>query len=347
MKDKYPVYRKTGVQFIEDKLSNDDRKILTDYLVFVGITASERKLSQYRIYMLQFIDIIEKPLNKITKEDADKFWNLVNHDTDREIFTKNQIRMMVKRFLKWYYKDTEMLENLRSEKHLVNLKKHNKSTLITPEELEELIRGCKNYRDKAIVTLLYESAGRPEEIRSLKWSQLNIMNKTIQLYSSKTKGTRELPIHKSIERLEQWKQDFAFPNLKESDYIFPSFKDRDKPISETFFTKLIKRICERMGLRKITPYDFRRSRLTELYVINKVPDLAHRKFAGHSPDSKMTAVYVKMDESDMQETIRGIYENKKLSPVQKDIVQNLQEQMHKLLREMEKLRKQSTPPISA
>jgi integrase len=317
MKESYPSYRESGVQFIEDKLSKKDKTIFKDYLNFAGMTASPRKLEQYRLYLLQFIDIVEKPMDKITKQDAENFWTIINHDTLRQIHTKNQIRMIVKRFLKWYYKDLTMIENLHTQKYLVNSEKFNKANLIKKEEMEKLIRTSNNYRDKAIITLLYESAGRPEEVRKLKWSDIDFMNKQVKLYSSKTKEAREIPIDKSISRLEEWKQDYFFQDVNDRDYIFPSHVNRSSPLTESFFTQLIKRLCVKAKIRKITPYDFRRTRLTELYIDKKVPDLIHRKFAGHTPDSKMTAIYVKMDESDMQETIKGLFDVKKISPERK------------------------------
>lgn len=326
MKNTYPSYRESGVKHIEDSLKGTDKKIYQDYLNFAGTTASARKLEQYRMYLLQFIDIVEKPLNKITKTDAEEFWKIVNHDTLREIHTKNQIRMVVKRFLKWYYKDLEMIENLHTQKHLVNSKRFNKTSLIKKEEIEKLLRTANNFRDKAIITLLYESAGRPEEVRKLKWADIDFMNKQVKLYSSKTKQARVIPIDISISRLEEWKQDYFFPSVKDIDYIFPSHVNREQPLTESFFTQLIKRLCIKAKIKKITPYDFRRARLTELYIDKKVSDLVHRKFAGHTPDSKMTAIYVKMDESDMQETIKGLYDVK-LSPEEET---SLKQQVEKL-----------------
>jgi len=314
MKKSYPNYKLKGTQLIKDNLSPTNKKILGEYIRFIGGTAGEKKTREYEIYMLQFIDLIQKPLNKLTKKDAEAFWSLVNH-SDRAIPTKNMIRLAVKRFLKWYYKDLEMVENLHMQKHLVDRSKIKKAYMITPEELEAMIRVASSFRDKAIISLLYESAGRPEEIRVLKWKDISFENKTVNLYSHKTKRVREIPIEKSISWLETWKKDYTFPDIKESDYVFPTIKRTY--LSESFFTKLIRKIAEKASIeRRITPYWFRRSRLTELYK-QKIGDINHRKFAGHTEDSKMTTVYVAMDEEDMQEAIRGLY-NVEIPPKKKE-----------------------------
>lgn len=168
-----------------------------------------------------------------------------------------------------------------------------------------------------IFSVHYESAGRPEEIRKLKWKDVSFENKSVNLFSNKTKRAREIPINKSISWLEAWKKDYQFSDIKDLDYIFVS-PDRTKPLSESFFTKLIKRLGVKAGIeRVITPYWFRRSRLTEVYLKENVNDITHRKFAGHTEDSKMTSVYVAMDEKDMQDAIKSLY-NVKLTKQQEN-----------------------------
>lgn len=330
MKKIFPNYRETGLDKVRENLKPVDKRALKEYLDFVKTTAGEEKLKQYEMFMLEFIDIVEKPLNRITKKDAEEFWGIINH-SEKAVPTKNLIRLVVKRFLKWHYKDLNMLENLHMQKHLVDKNKVKKANLITPKELELLLRNAGSFRNKAIISLLYESAGRPEEVRKLKWKDINFENKTVNLYSGKTKQAREVPIDKSISWLEAWKKDYQFPDIKKEDFIFPN-PYRDSPLSGSFFTKLIKRLARKSGIeRTITPYWFRRSRLTELYN-NKVGDIIHRKFAGHTADSKMTSVYVAMDEEDMQNAVKSLY-NVELTPEKKDRVEELE-------KEVERLRKQ-------
>ena len=317
MKNKYPNYRIKGTEQIEEHLSKHNKEIVKNFINFVSSRgAGEKKLQQYKIYFLQFADIIEKPLDKLNREDIEEFGSLVNKSS-KAIQTKNQIKMGVKRFVKWKYKNTDMLEPLKIQKILVDRSKVNKSTLLTPSELQAIFKACNNFRDQAIVTLLEESAGRPEEIRNLTWSKVNFEDKTVTLYSHKTKQSRTLPIENAITRLEVWKKNYFFPDRTDRDYIFTSQGNRKTPLSMSFFTNMIKRLGKKAGIpRVITPYIFRHTRLTELYN-KKVGDLVHRKYAGHTEDSKMTAVYVAMDNKDMLDAVRETYKQVELPPEKK------------------------------
>lgn len=306
MKKQYPDYRKKGMNHIRETLPQPIKKIIEEYLNFVKATAGPEKLKQYEMFMLQFYDVIEKPLNKLTKKDCEEFWGILNH-SERAIPTKNLIRLIVKRFLKWKYQDLRMIENLKMQKHLVDRNKINKANHLKPYEIELLLRNAGNYRNKAIISLLKETAARPEEVRLLKWSKIDFQNKTITLYSNKTCRSRTLPISKSIKWLLAWRDDFQFSEVCDTDFVFVS-PIREQPLSRSFFTNLIKRLGKKAGItRSITPYMFRHTTLQEIYE-KGVGDLIHRQFAGHSTDSKMTSVYVEMDDKKMQNAVRGIYE---------------------------------------
>ena len=98
MKNEYGFYGKSTAR-LEASLGAGDREILERYLTFCSTTAGPGKIKDYKMYMLQFRDVIEKPLDEITKDDAVAFWALVNH-SPHEANTKIMIRRTAKRFLK-------------------------------------------------------------------------------------------------------------------------------------------------------------------------------------------------------------------------------------------------------
>jgi hypothetical protein len=114
MKPSYPRYGSSGSS-LDEKLTPRDRKILEDFLRYCAMTAGESRLWKYRRYLLHFRDVVEKPLDGITKEDAITFWGLLRNAPYAE-HTKIAIRRSVKRFLKWYYRDLDMIEPLVLEK---------------------------------------------------------------------------------------------------------------------------------------------------------------------------------------------------------------------------------------
>lgn len=327
MKKTYPSYKERGTSFIEAKLKGKQKKIFNDYMNFLSVSAGERKMVNYRLYFLQFIDIIQKPLWKLTPQDAIGFWALVNQDDTRSVFTKNNIKITVKRFFKWYYKhDVEMrdtLDGLKQKHPLVNEKRINSQTLVTEKELGDMLRSAESLKEKALLITAYESGCRPHELRFAKWKDINWENKSIYLYATKTSKHREVPIHEAIVHLKRWHQEFCFEDVTEQDFLFPSLENRNKPVTEWTFRHWIKSLGKKAGIeRTIFPYLLRHTRNSELK--RKGVDEQDRKvFAGHSPNSKMQSVYTHMDNKDVIESIISkIYHVEEINPATKEKLQS-------------------------
>ena len=111
-------YKRYGRQTdsLEQNLTENDRDILSRFLAHCSMTAGASRLKRTKLYMLQFRDILEKPFDAVTKDDAIQFWGLVKASSYQE-HTKIDIKRIVKRFLKWYYRDLDMIEPLTIPAH--------------------------------------------------------------------------------------------------------------------------------------------------------------------------------------------------------------------------------------
>ncbi len=305
MKNEYRLYG-TDTAKLEEQLSQSDQSVLRDFLTFCAVTAGPGKVATYKRYMLQFADVVERPLDSITKQDAVQFWALVNH-APYEVATKSMVRRTVKRFLKWFYRDMDMLEPLRNVNRLVNSQRINKAALLKPHEIQLMLHKAEKIRDKALLVLLYETAARPQEVRDLRWSDVNWEESEVHLHSRKKSEGRDLPVREAIKHLKRWQQEWIFPDPKESDFIFPSMSTnsgaRGKPISVSYINRIIKSVAKRAGVvRPVHTYLLRHTRLTELYR-KGVKGIEHNKFAGHRPGSAQQNVYVHIDNADMKRSV--------------------------------------------
>jgi integrase len=135
------------------------------------------------------------------------FWGLLNSAPYGE-HTKITTRRMVKRFLKWYFRDLEMIEPLKiPSNYLVNKQRVNKSVLFKPNELQLMLHKAEKLRDKALLVLLYETGARPQEVRDLRWRDINWEENEVHLYSKKTKEDRDLPLNEAMKHLRRWKAE--------------------------------------------------------------------------------------------------------------------------------------------
>lgn len=323
MKKTYPNYSDRIVMHdVVQKVKLSQMKIINEFCDHLGTNAGIGKVKDYRRYFIQFYDIVEKDLDKLTPQDITQFSSLVNHDLRLSATTKNTIKNVIKRFIDWKYENSLGMNKVKKELNqkyvLVNQEKINKGTLLKPEEIEKLLRSANSSKVKAQVITLYETACRPHELRGAKWKDIDWSSKLINLYATKTSKARQLPIREAIIHLKRWKDEFQYPDTQENDFIFPSPQDRNKPIGRSEFTYWITSLGKKAGIsRRVYPYLFRHTRLTELYK-KGVPDQVHKIFAGHSLKSDMTGVYVSMDNEDMiQSVISKVYHVEELPPEKK------------------------------
>lgn len=330
MKNEYPDYSETGVNPIREKLSNSDKKILNDFLDECRTTCGDRTIQDIEARILQVKDVIEKPLDSWKKEDLKHLTALLNNSKRTE-WTKHNIFATIKRFVKWYYKDIEMLDTLkRKRKKLFNYSKINDSTILTPDEIEKLIRASDSLRLKAFIMLQYETGCRPEEIRTMKWKDIKFFDDhaDVNVYSKKTSESRTIPIMESIIHLKRWKQEYCIPGLRPDYLIFPgktkNVYDPNKVMAQSVLSKSYRKLGIKAGLdKKVFPYLMRHSRLTSLYA--KLPEHIVKKFAGHAPDSDMPGVYSHISNKDVKDALlKEIYSPKELTEENKDRVEELE-----------------------
>jgi len=336
MKSLYPSYYGTKTSYIEDRLNSKDKKLLDNFCQKCRISAGEKKVRVIRATILQLFDILEKPLHSINLKDIQDYLVLLK-SAELSPYTKNDIRKFVKKFLMFANEDwSKKFDNFSDFKNVpfkkaFNHQKINENTLVRKEELEKLLRTTQTLKWKAILTFLYETACRPQELRNLKWKNIKFNDEgfaDVTLYSNKTEESRTIPIKDCVVHLKRWKQEYQFEEVRDDDYVFPN-KQR-KQLSDNALPKQLKILCSEAGLRFIHPYLFRHSRLTQLY--QKFPEQIIKKYAGHSADSKMTAIYSHISNKDVKDVLlEKLYNVKELSEDEKNKYEIQIEQQDKKL----------------
>ncbi len=317
MKDHYPEYRKENIttEYIYSHLVKAEQEIVDKFLTYCSITAGKGKLKDIKTNILQFRDIVEKHFEKNTLNDVRAYLAILNQ-SGRAKWTKNGIKIHVKKFLKWKFKDWyerfNELADIKLSKNPRNEERINDSTLVTKEELSKLLRIEDTIRGKALLFTLYETAARPQEVRLLRWSGVEYLEDKItkiSLYSRKTGHSRAVFVKDATIHLKRWEQEYINSERKLTDYVFPSKKASHEPMGKSALEVWLRRLSHKAKLgRTIYPYLLRHTRLTEIW--DKLGDvIVHRKFAGHSQDSSMTSLYVHLSDKNVKDSIlRKVYQ---------------------------------------
>lgn len=337
MKTSIPRYsnRVNAINEIEINFKPKDKKMIKDFLVFAGGSAGKTTLKKYHRNLIKICDVFDGDLDKIDLTRLREFLNILNQS---DLFppTKNEIKKVLKRFLKENYDDWssrfKQLKDIKGEND-INQNKINGDTILRKEEIERLMRGTDSLKYKSALMTLYETASRPEELFTAKWKAVNLEEGYIKLKSSKTGNVRINPIKESIIHLKRYKQEYPFPNVSPDDFIFPSPQNRNKHQSLTAAGIYIKRLGQRVLNRVVFLYLVRHTRLTELQKV--LPAKIYEKFADHSIETATR--YSHLNKDDVRDAMfKNVYHVEELSDDEKN---DLKKEIKKLKEENYKWRK--------
>jgi len=326
MKAEYPRYNKGELDIAEKKLFKGDREVLDSFLKKCSITAAERKVLHIKKLIIQLTDVTQLPLTKQNKESVDSFLMLLSK-SDKSVWTKDEIRVYVKQFLLWYYKDYALVENIHAEsKKGLNPQKITENNLVSEEDVEKMLRYAQGYRDKAYLLLSFQTGARPQELISLKWKDIKFEDKyaDITLFSNKTKQSRTFPVvEKTMKALWEWKQHYSFSDVQGKDYVFPS-RWREKPITSSGLNKILRKMAVASDLNKdVWGYLFRHSRATRLY--EELPQQIVEKLMGHK---NMAGIYAHISSKKArEEMLSKIYHIEELSPQEQNKIKKLEKEL--------------------
>lgn len=104
MKSIYPNYNSVELDNIELDMREEDRKIIYDFLDSCRQTASEEKVKQMKLEILQVYNIIEKPISKWSLADIEQYLNLLNL-ANKQVWTKDCIVNTLIRFSRWAFSE--------------------------------------------------------------------------------------------------------------------------------------------------------------------------------------------------------------------------------------------------
>ena len=192
------------------------------FLVYCGITAQDSSLKKIKAKLNIINYFYQKGTDNLKLEDLHSFLSWVNKSNYAKA-TKNDIIKILKRFLRWKYKDWNTRFNeFRDVKCNGNDGRQlDKEDLLSSDEMNLIISATESIKYKTILLLLQETACRPEEVlRNLKWKDINWTKGEVKLYSNKTDKTRFIPIKNSMGHLQRYKVECFSTTPRADEMVF-------------------------------------------------------------------------------------------------------------------------------
>lgn len=178
--------------------------------------------------------------------------------------------------------------------------------LPNPDDIQQLIAATNNARDKALISVLFDSGCRIGEILTLRMKNIQFDDYGgILLVTGKT-GQRRVRIIHSVQRLQTWlDQHPSRNNLEAPVFCSISNKCMGAQLKYEAVSRLLKNLKHRAGvLKRVNPHAFRHARATLL--AQHLTDSQLKQYFGWQADSKMASVYIHLSGKDLDPTLASL-----------------------------------------
>jgi integrase len=235
-------------------------------------------------FLILFAKSVKKSFKRLTQKDIDNYIESLECSKNTKVQYINNIR----KFLRWLELDID-LPYIKGD-----IKRMKATELITEDEIQTLIESCREPGEKALISVLYDSACRIGEIASLRRRDVKVENGQWLIAVDGKTGVRNIPLMFSQQYLQVW-MDKYHPRKVPDAPLWTSRSSRfkytgEKALSRNAIWRIVKNSEHIIG-KKLHPHLFRHSRLTEL-ASKGMPEFMMRSYAGWTDSSTMTAVYL-------------------------------------------------------
>lgn len=263
---------------IINRINDPDVKFYLEYLKYER-KLSDNTVSSYAQNLQLFLDYLNKddkdnPKFNLIMADKEKIRDYI-YNIDKTNKTKAHYLTVINNFFKYMIITGRCSDNpcesIRSPKLEKTLPKY-----LTIEEVDKLlnIRLLKpiDYRNKAMLELLYATGTRISELLSLELNQIDFDECIIRV-TGKGKKDRIIPIgDTALYYLKMYVYEYRkyLLKTKSNNYVF--LNNNGEKMSRQGFFKILKTLCKNSGINKeISPHVLRHSFATHL--LNNGADL--------------------------------------------------------------------------
>lgn len=273
----------------------------------------------FKLLLLYFQEEKGVPANSIelrmlNRNHVSDFLDWLEAQREVSVTTRNQRLAAMKAFAHYVqYRNPEYLENC-TDIITMRPKKHEKPVIpfLTEDELKALLAQPDlstrhGLRDLTLLSLLYDSGARVQEITDLKLKDIRLTNPAMVTLTGKGRKARQVPLMKeTCKLLDTYIRNF---NLNSEPLTSPLFfNQKGQALSRYGITYILKKYVSQAELdsdtRKISPHVLRHTKAMHLLRAG-VNMIYIRDFLGHV-DISTTEVYARID----AEMKRKVFEEK-------------------------------------
>jgi len=290
------------------KINKSEIKKYADFLFMDNI--GKARILKYVSTLKIVAKAIDKDFKKITEEDLKRFLIKIHNNPNLSVWTKVDYNVSVKKFYKWLEGDIKnnvcpkKVSWIKTSIKKKDKPKVKKSELLREEDIQLLLKNADNPRDKALISLVWDTGARIGEIGGMTIKHVSFEDNATYVDLVGKTGSRTCLAIESTPYLVRWLE--AHPDRENSSS--PLWLDRsNKSMTYAALAKVIRRAFEKSKLKKrFNPHLFRHSRATWC-AENGWSSYEMCKHFGWELDSGMPAVYISMVDKDVHNKMKEAY----------------------------------------
>ncbi|RLE44255.1 integrase [Candidatus Woesearchaeota archaeon] len=205
---------------------------------------SEKTVKTYLFFNKDFLSFIKKPPQEATEEDVKSYIAHLLFDKKLKPSSVN-LALCTLRFFYKKILEQDIFSKIESPKLEKKI-----PTVLTRDEIKQMIASAKNQKHRILVELLYSAGLRVSEAVKMRINDLDLKEKIAVVRAGKGKKDRIVILSTTLVKDLQ---DYI-PKLKEkfpeNEFLFPSPSKQNQPITPRQAEKIIKSLAEKAGIKK-------------------------------------------------------------------------------------------------
>jgi len=255
-----------------------------------------------------------KDFDKAEKDDIRRvIADMLNRQPSYSPETIKTKKAIIKRFMTWLSmpdqfpnaKPPEIVSWIKINIKAKDEKKLQRKDLLTPQDIEALLHSCHNPRDKALISILWETGARIAEVGNMQIKHITKAKHGYVLDLTGKTGQRSPLIISSAPFLSQWLNMHPFKDNPESP-LWVHYQYANQPMLLRYSTirSLLRRHFRRAGIQKpFHPHIFRHSRATYVLANAIFNESQAKAYFGWAADSRMLATYSHLIDQDANNAV--------------------------------------------
>ena len=295
----------------ESSISERNKELIFEYrnaCLLRGVCGKVRLIRAFQI-LLRTAVLLDKDFDTVARKDLEELITTLQR-SKRKPATIATYGAIIKRFFAFVLRpdDFHTVRDLPPEIAWIpgRVKKKDeprllRSQLLTADDVQDLLRVARHPRDKAFISILWETGCRISEIGNLQLKHISHHEHGLILDVTGKGGTRRSPlIVSSSPHLAAWLAVHPFREDLESPlWVHHEHRDAPRAIRYDTIRTMIKQHCLRARITKrVWQHLFRHSRNTHVLAAGIMTEAQAKQYFGWTPSSTMLSRYSHLTDFD-------------------------------------------------